>query len=47
MINCIHNKNGICELYSDETVQQPCIESPCTIDYKELNEKEKQNEKQF
>lgn len=31
-MNCVFNKNGICEKLSDKTVKQPCIESPCNND---------------
>lgn len=45
MIDCIHNINGICEILSDETINQPCIESPCPMDYATLNEEVEQIEK--
>ncbi len=45
MTDCIHNINGICEKLSDDTVQQPCIVSPCPMDYAAFNEEVKQNEK--
>lgn len=37
MIDCLHNVNGVCEFFSDETVKQPCIESPCPY-YEDITE---------
>ena len=44
MKECIYNIDGICEIFSDKTVKQPCIEGPCK-DFKEkpiLSELEKE-----
>lgn len=27
--DCLHDKDGFCEILSDDTAKQPCIEGPC------------------
>ncbi len=43
---CRYNINGVCNLLSDETVQQPCIEGPCPATNEDFIKKDiKENEK--